>query len=155
MAQLTIRSEDDAYAALRALIENQVAKIDGIVFEGWPSLVIRLRGEKFHDSITPQVMGISSICRDRSTADMRWARYNTPDTRSLTAEERSKLELVIRVGEGSSIFDGENVIEIVNNIITAAGAKMDAKHWIILALIFSLSYSDPPPRELSRPAEGN
>ena len=58
MAEITIRSEQDAAALLERYFDNEIDQSTplSIQFDGWPVLTMRLEGEGFDQSITPSVM---------------------------------------------------------------------------------------------------
>ena len=113
MAQnLTIRNEADAFAAIQAYLEDGGFK-GGVKLSGWPKLEIRLVGEKFDASITPPVMKSFLELQNLVYKSYAIAQYDTDDTRKLSSDEREELEILVKVEEGSSIFeiDFQGVLE--------------------------------------------
>ncbi|MCA8198308.1 hypothetical protein [Burkholderia vietnamiensis] len=137
---LVIRSEADAFAALRSLLNGELGQVDSLAFDGWPKLEIDLTGPKFRQSVTATVMTELVELQRAIYRGYALARYNNPDIKSLTAEEKSQLEMVVTVGPGSSFLEPDNIVEIVKEFIKAVGDKMEPKHWIGVALIFALGY---------------
>ena len=56
LPNIVIRSEEDAYEVLRKARDGELGPYNSIVFDGWPTLNLYLKGDKFHQSITPTVM---------------------------------------------------------------------------------------------------
>ncbi|WP_322047435.1 hypothetical protein [Paraburkholderia sp. J67] len=137
---LRITSEDDAFAALRAVLDGKATEVESLVFDGWPTFQMDLKGPKFHQSVTPTVMTEIVELQRAIYRGFALARYSNPDIKSLTADEKARLELVVTVGPGSSLLEPDNVVEIVKEFIKGVGAKMEPKHWIVISLIFALGY---------------
>ncbi|MEQ0776159.1 hypothetical protein ABLT15_28025 [Paraburkholderia tropica] len=137
---LSIKSEADAFAALRSYLGGQLGQVESLVFDGWPKLQLDLSGPKFHQSVTPTVMSELIDLQRAIYRGFALARYNNPDIKSLTAEEKTQLEMVVTVGPGSSFLEPDNIVEIVKEFIKAVGDKMEPKHWIGIVLIFTLGY---------------
>jgi hypothetical protein len=137
---LAIKSEADAFSALRLVLNGKLENVDAIAFEGWPTLQIDLSGPQFHQSVTPSVMTELVELQRSIYRGFALARYNNPDIKSLSADEKSRLEMVVTVGPGSSLLEPDNIVEIAKEFIKAVGDKMEPKHWIAVALIFALGY---------------
>lgn len=101
-----IRSENDFFDILQtALAEGENFSLGTLDVENWPLLKLHLDGEKFDRSITPSVMkGIIELQNSLYRAYAQ-AKYGTPNTARLTEDERDKLEIIVRVDEGSSVID--------------------------------------------------
>lgn len=122
LTDIVIRSESDAYKVLHLAAKGKIPDYNALIFDGWPSLNIYLKGPKFHQSITPTVMkGLlefqKSIYRSYAVAG-----FGDPSKR-LTDEEKKDLEIKIDVKKGSSQFD-INFTEIATKLIEALGARM-------------------------------
>ncbi len=140
MAEFVIRNEDDAYALLQRITSKDIGgeKLD-IEFDGWPSLYVRLKGEQFESTITPTVMKAfielqAGIYRAYATAT-----YGSPNAVRLTKSEREMLEIVVKVGPGSSIFtiDFQEMLEkLCGDLI----GKMDGTQTLIAIICFALLY---------------
>lgn len=127
-----IRSDEDAFDLLASVLAGAEVP-DGLVLADWPNLNIRLTGDKFHNSLTPSVMkGFvdfqTAIYRSYATA-----KYGVPDVRKLSVEERSDLELVVEVDDGSSLL-GIDVQKLLETFIAQVATKMDPIHVITIAL---------------------
>jgi hypothetical protein len=115
---LTIRSDADAYAFFAKYLDGK-AKIEDVVLEGWPKLKIRLRGEKFEQSLTPGVM--KGIIELQNAINRSYAlnKYGIANAGRLTADEREELEIVVKVDKGSTILEID-----FQALLTHAATKM-------------------------------
>ncbi|MCW0024624.1 hypothetical protein [Burkholderia pseudomallei] len=137
---LTIRDEGDAFSALRLLLQGKLEQVDSLVFDGWPKLQMDLNGPKFRQSVTPTVMTELIDLQRAIYRGFALARYNNPDIKSLSTDEKTRLEMVVTVGPGSSFLEPDNIVEIIKEFIKGVGDKMEPKHWICIVLIFTLGY---------------
>lgn len=113
MAQnITIKNEADAFEAIQIYLKEGGFK-GGVELSGWPKLEVRLVGEKFDATITPPVMKSFLELQNLVYKSYAIAQYDTDDTRKLSSEEREELEILVKVEEGSSIFeiDFQGVLE--------------------------------------------
>ncbi|BBP76492.1 hypothetical protein PHLH7_25960 [Pseudomonas sp. Ost2] len=113
MAQnITIRNESDAFEAIQTYLQEGGFK-GNVKLSGWPKLEVRLVGEKFDATITPPVMKSFLELQNLVYKSYAIAQYDTDDTRKLSSAEREELEILIKVEEGSSIFeiDFQGVLE--------------------------------------------
>lgn len=138
LEDIVIRSEEDAYAILAAVADGKTFEYDKIRFEGWPTLSLYMKGDKFEQSITPTVMkGLLELQRGlyRSFAA---ARFGTPDKR-LTDDERKALEIQVRVGGGSSNFE-INFQELAQKLIENIGDRMDPNKLLYTVVAIAVLY---------------
>lgn len=101
-----IQSEEDAYDLLSKCKENLVdfSQDVEIKFDGWPSLTVRLKGEKYKSTITPSIMAGFIEFQKAIYRSYALSRYNSININKLTKEEREELEIRVKVEEGSSLF---------------------------------------------------
>lgn len=96
MAELTIRSEDDAIALLDQL--NKGLTFDeppNLVFEGWPVFTIRITGKDFDGTVPTRIMPTLLELQKQVHRLYCQTRYDSDNIRKLTKEDRDKLELVV------------------------------------------------------------
>ena len=136
---LIVSTDEQAYAALKAILEGQVLAHD-LVLDDWPSLRIRLTGEKFHNSLTPSVMKGFVDLQNAVYRSYATAKYGVPDIRKLSPEERSSLEIVVEVEEGSSILEVD-FQELLETLFTQVGARMEPVHLITIVLSLGLLWA--------------
>lgn len=104
---ILIQNEDDAINVLKSYYTGEVAddKIIDFEFDGWPSLDIRLVGDKYSGTITPTVMAGFIELQKEVYRTFAYAKYGSFNTNKLTQKERNELELRVSVKEGSSKFN--------------------------------------------------
>jgi len=92
-----------------------------------------LQGEKWRSSLTPAIFPVFETLQRTVYRSYAEAKYGNKNKR-LTKEEREKLEIIIRVSEGSSVID-----TLVNFGELARGAvdKMESKH-ITIAIVVAV-----------------
>lgn len=135
---IKISSEDDAFELLFAVREGAI-DIDGLEykFEGWPRFSVRLQGDAYNSSITPSIMKAFLELQANIYRSYALTKYNSPNVRLLTAAERSELEIIVKVEQGSSILgvDLQAVLEKVSGDLVG---KMDTKHIVLTVLGIAL-----------------
>lgn len=119
---VTIRSEEDAFKAIKRLIAREDFRGD-VQLDGWPKLQIKLVGEQFNSSITPSVMKSFLELQSLVYKSYAIARYDTDDVRKLSKEERDELEIKVTVEPGSSMFEVD-LQEILVKFAEQAGQSM-------------------------------
>src|SRR5690606_13867462 len=95
---LVIESEDDAWDLLEKLQSDDFETPDDIVFGEWAALSIYLKGGKFQSSLTPSVFPVFQKLQKEVYRTYSQCKYGYR-TKSLTKEERERLEIVIHVGD--------------------------------------------------------
>lgn len=101
---ITISSEEDLFAVLgKYITTGHIA--DNIDITNLPPLRIRLIGEKFDQSLTPNVMKGFVEMQNYINRTYRLVKYGDVDTKALSKEEREALQLQIKVEKGSSLVD--------------------------------------------------
>lgn len=135
---IVIKSESDAYAVLAMAADSKVGEYNKIIFDGWPSLNIYLKGKKFEKSLTPTVMKGLIELQKGIYQSYSATKFNTPSKR-LTDEEKDALELRVVVNEGSSDLD-INFTEIAVKLIEELGHKMDPNHVLIAVVSIAVMY---------------
>ena len=115
---ISIRSEEEAFLALKQALNNEISDTTNIVFEGWPIFKITLEGEDFNASIPTRIMPpILELQKEIHRIYCR-SKYNDESTRRLTDDERKQLELIVEVKAGSSEFItqlGRSLNEIIRS----------------------------------------
>ncbi|EJG1084632.1 hypothetical protein C4G53_RS12760 [Vibrio parahaemolyticus] len=137
---LTITNEDDLFDVLKNTIDNQY-NFDGveIEFKGWPTFEMRVVGEHYDATITPNLMKAFLELQASVYRSYAMARYNTPNATKLNQHERDLLTIRVKVGQGSSIF-GIDFQEILENLGKELVGKMSAKTVATIVLGFAACY---------------
>lgn len=123
LPEIVIRSEADAYDILDKASRDEIGPYSTIRFDGWPTLNLYLKGQKFEQSITPTIMrGLLELQKSlyRSYAS---AKFNAP-TKRLSDAEKEELEIKVSVKGGSSNFE-INFQDIAIKLVEQLGAKMN------------------------------
>jgi hypothetical protein len=136
--ELIIRSEDQALEILN-LLNNGVGFDPAIkvTFEGWPKLTIRLIGEDFDRSVPTRIMPAILELQKQVYRLYCRTRYGDENLRKLTKEDRDKLELVVKVDKGSSIFE-TLLSEPLVKIFQDATSKMTPEQLTMTLIGFGL-----------------
>lgn len=99
-----IKTEDDAFFALKQALNDEIDDTVNIIFEGWPVFKITLEGEDFNATMPTRIMPpILDLQKEIHRIYCR-AKYNDDSTRRLTDDERKQLELIVEVKAGSSEY---------------------------------------------------
>lgn len=135
---IIIKTEADAYYVLELAAKGKLPSYNRLIFEGWPSLNLYLKGEKFDQSITPTIMkGLlelqKGIYRSYAVASSGNA------SKRLTEQEKEDLEITVDVKDGSSNFDID-FTKVATKFIDMIGDKMDPTQIILLVLPVFLMY---------------
>jgi hypothetical protein len=135
---LVIRSEEDAYSFLESARSGTSPSYKGVRFDGWPSLELLIKGDKFNQSITPSVMrGLLEFQRGIYKA-YAVAKYGESAKR-LTEEEREQLEIKVDVRSGSSQL-GINFNQIAIHIVDQLTEALTPGETIFLVVFISLLF---------------
>lgn len=138
LPDIIIRSEQDAYEVLRRARDGEIGPYNTIVFDGWPSLSLYLKGEKFDQSITPTVMqGLLEFQKSLYQAYAA-AKYDYPGKR-LSEREKKDLEIKVEVNDGSSDLE-INFQELAAKLIEHMAGKMESTHILISVVTIAVLY---------------
>lgn len=110
-----INSEELVFDTLKNVLAlpQDVHDFARLSFNGFPTLQIRLRGDKFHGTITSGVMkGLLELQKAiyKSYAE---AVYNSDNINKLTKHEKDCLEILVKVEQGCTLLniDGQKTLE--------------------------------------------
>lgn len=114
-----------------------------IVFAGWPSLHINVKGEKFHSSLTSSmVAGLTSMHESFQRA-YAVTKYGSPNLQRLTNEDKQSLDIIFKITEGSTDSDTD-WSDTINHAIEFLKGAFDGmsgvqKMAVLIALITALT----------------
>lgn len=132
--KLVVSSEEKAFRyleeALREGFEGKNVQFD---FRGWPKLALRLTGEGYDSTITPDIAQALVELQHALNRAYAHAVHHSANARSLTAEERRDINFKAKVQPGSSMIE-VNLGEYAEKIATALAGKMSADHIVITVL---------------------
>jgi hypothetical protein len=133
-----INSESDAFRLLREIVEgSKIDNVEDIKFEEWPKFVIRIKGEQFNGTIPTRIMpSLLELQKELHKAYCLTV-YGDENTRKLTKKDKEKLELVVKVDEGSSWFE-TLLNDKLTKIIQDAAGKMSPEQLVVVAIVFGV-----------------
>lgn len=140
--ELVIRSEAEAWAALERATHGDF--IDGVQlkFDGWPVFKMDVKGRDWNSTVPTRIMSpLLDIQKDINRA-YTTVRYGEANLRKLRDEDRDELEVVVKVREGSSLFDAE-LWKQFSTIAEAAVGRMDGNQVVITVLGLGLLVTAP------------
>lgn len=139
MDEIVISNEDEAIALLKKLIEGyEIEDVNNIKFESWPRFVIRIQGKDFDGTIPTRIMPALIDLQREVHRVYCIANYNDDNLRKLTKKDREKLELVVKVDPGSSIFE-TLLQEPIAQTLKDAVDKMSPEQITATIIIFGVS----------------
>ncbi|WP_318557221.1 hypothetical protein [Geobacter anodireducens] len=139
-AAWVIKSEDDAWNLLERTLKEGVP--DGhieMVFENWPVLEFKLKGDKFNSSLTVKVMKTFVDLQQKLNRAYAQMRYNRPTAGGLSAAEHKELEIVVKVDKGSTLFSVD-LQPTVATLLQGVTGKMTGTEIVISVLGLGLIY---------------
>jgi len=140
--KITITNEAQAWDLLsRATTEGMPEDVE-LVFDGWPTFKMGVQGKDWHSTVPTRVMSpLLDVQKDINRAYAN-VRYGAGDTRKLKDEERDELEVVVKVSEGSSLYDAD-LWKQFSTIAEAAVGRMNGTETTITVLGLALLVAAP------------
>ena len=138
LPEIVIRSEEDAYHFLQLASRDEIGGYSKIRFDGWPTLSLYFKGEKFEQSITPTVMKGLLELQKGIYKSFAVAKFDSP-TKRLSDEQKDALEIKVGVKGGSSSFE-INYQEIAVKLIEQLGARMNPTEVLISVVSIAVLY---------------
>jgi len=116
-----VDSEQMVYELLERYLDDGLVIGDpgSLDFRGYPPLKIKMSGEHFHGTITPKVMKAFLELQKSIYKSYALAKYGEENVNRLTKAEKEALEIVVKVEDGSSLFeiDAQAILtEMVRNM---------------------------------------
>ena len=139
MAIIEIRTDDDAFALLKQLTDDPDAPVPEVNFVGWPKFELHVKGERYHSTITPELM--SSFLNLQKNINKSYALVKYADSnRRLKEQEREDLKILVEVGEGSSGFIAmlEAQVSKMGTALAEGFKDMDSKQKLIAIISIGL-----------------
>lgn len=132
--KIIINNEDEAWDILEKALHKEIGDSAQISFNGWPVFNLTIEGKDFHGSIPTRIMPpILDLQKEIHRIYCR-AKYNNENTNKLTHEERSALELVVKIKPGSTQFITD-IYRALNEII--GNSNMSGTQVLILLITIS------------------
>jgi hypothetical protein len=140
--KLVITSEAQAWEVLEQAMSVGIPNDLVLEFNGWPSFQMGVNGKDWHSTVPTRVMTpLLDVQKDINRAYAN-VRYGESNIRRLKDEERDELEVVVKVREGSSLYDAE-LWKQFSTIAEAAVGRMDGTQTVITVLGLALLVSAP------------
>lgn len=140
--KITITNEAQAWELLELATESGLADDVELVFDGWPVFKMGVQGKDWHSTVPTRVMSpLLDVQKDINRAYAS-VRYGAGNTRKLKDEERDELEVVVKVREGSSLYDAE-LWKQFSTIAEAAVGRMNGTETAITVLGLALLVAAP------------
>lgn len=122
--QVIVRNDNEALELLEQIIQGADIGFDEVKFEGWPVFKLNVKGERYHSTITPELMRAFLDLQTAINKAYALARYSA-SSRNLKDAERDDLKILVKVEEGSSEFIAKLLDQI--DKIGDALMQMDSK----------------------------
>ncbi|KKN84365.1 hypothetical protein LCGC14_0290270 [marine sediment metagenome] len=136
---MEIRTDDDALSLLERLLNSEDAQVPEVSFVNWPKFELHVKGERYHSTITPELM--SSFLSFQKNLNKSYALIRYADSsRRLRDHERDQLKILVEVGEGSSGFLAklEDHVEKMSDALVEGIKDMDPRTKMITILSIGL-----------------
>lgn len=137
--EAVISSEESAFALLKQALEGEIANEEHITlsFDSWPRLQIRLRGDGYESTITPEVA--SAIVHLQQAINRAYSRivHHHADARALRDAEKNEIRLKAKVEDGSSLVTID-LSQLVQNIAQQVTGKMTGTEIVVTLVSFGL-----------------
>ncbi|QNR42537.1 hypothetical protein [Pseudomonas syringae] len=135
MGTVVIENDESALALLETLLREPDAEMPKVEFKDWPRFEMHVKGERYHSTITPELM--ESFLDLQKTINKSFALLRYSDSsRRLTKTDRDELKILVEVTDGSSgffAFLGDQAEALIQGL--SEGFKtMDSKHKLITFL---------------------
>lgn len=138
---ISINNEADAWALLESAIKDLLPdETIQLAMGDWPEIHLKFSGAKFNSTITTTMM--EAFIDLQKNIYRLYAKLQYDEARSilLTDDDRRALNIFVQISPGST----EATIDLKDafkKLVEGAINKMEAKHFVILAMIGAISYS--------------
>ena len=138
---ISINNERDAWNLLERAIKDLLPDDTiQLAMGNWPEIHLKFSGAKFNSTITTSMMEAFIDLQKNIYRLYAKLQYNEARSVLLTDDDRRALNIFVQVSPGST----ETTIDLKDafkKLVEGAINKMEAKHFVILAMIGALSYS--------------
>lgn len=138
---IAINNETDAWdlldKAVRGILPNDTFQID---FGDWAEFHLKFAGAKFDSTMTTSMM--EAFIELQKSVYRLYAKLHYNDARSilLTEADRRALDILIQISPGSTKATVD-LKDALKQLVKGAVNKMDAKHYIILAMVGAVAWT--------------
>lgn len=139
MNEVVIRNEDDAIDILKKLLEGQeISPGFTLKLESWPRFVVHIKGVDFDGTIPTRIMPTLLELQKEVHKAYCLATYGEENTRKLSKNDREQLELLVKVKQGSSLYE-TLLQDPIYKILKDACERMSPEQLTAVLIIFGLS----------------
>ena len=144
LARGPLHSEDEAWTLLASILAGErPAGADltptGLLADEWAHLLMTLEGPQFHGTITPPVMETLLTLQAAINRSLALAAHGIENARLLTDLEKSKVEIQVKVTEGTTTIDVDGT-KIINHIADVVGSHMTGEQLMIVAIAIAVLF---------------
>jgi len=135
MAKLKIKNDEAALDLLQKLLDDPDFEVPEVQFVNWPRFEMHVKGDRYHSTITPELM--ESFLDFQKTIHKSFALVRYADSsRRLTNADREDLKILVEVKEGSSGFNAflEEQAGAIASGIAEGFKNMESRHKLIAFL---------------------
>lgn len=135
VTKLVIKNDNAALNLLQKLLDDENFEVPEVEFKNWPRFEMHVKGERYHSTITPELM--ESFLDLQKTINKSFALVRYSDSsRRLTKADRQDLKILVEVKDGSSGFFAalEAHVGIIATGIAEGFKTMDSRHKLIAIL---------------------
>ena len=139
-AEWVLKSEDDAWALLKAACSAKELSAFDIKFDNWPILDIKLTGDQFNSTLSTKMM--EAFIDLQKNINRTYARlyYNYTSSRGLTNEDKEQIELFVQVSQGSSEYR-INLQKIAEKFVKGVAGKMTGRQATLIIVAGALMWT--------------
>lgn len=104
--EVTISTEDEAWAFLeRAITQEFGDKFHGVKFDNWPTIEIKLEGERWDSSLTARNMAGLIEIQNFLYKSLALVLYDSTNTKILHPREKKSVEISFKLSQGSALIE--------------------------------------------------
>lgn len=130
MTSIVIKNENDFLSFIQTISENfnlnsDEFKLPDVKFNGWPTLHINVKGDsdRYNSSVTvPLLFGMSDLVNEMQRA-YALIKYGSDNLQRLTNQDKTELDFVFKIKEGSSDASSQQD-DYINGIISCIKTGM-------------------------------
>lgn len=133
--EFVVSNDQDALGLLERIIAGEEVRLDCVVFDGWPTFNLNVKGERYDSTITPELMKAFLELQTAINKAYALARYSA-SSRNLKDSDRDDLKLLVHVDKGSSDFRAKLIDQV--DKIGDAFMQMESKDKLRAILVVGL-----------------
>jgi hypothetical protein len=135
MAKVKIKNDGQAFELLQKLLDDPNFATPDVEFENWPRFEMHVKGDRYHSTITPELMESFLDLQKTINKSFALVRYSA-SSRKLKDSDREDLKILVRVADGSSGFFAalEEQVKTIAEGIAEGFKTMESRHKLIAIL---------------------